>query len=668
MGYGTDLLASGFVASSYHSRVVAALNTDQTVLFAPRFLEAHAGTAILKDPVTAIVELVANSWDAGAHNVSITWPDEASGQRFRIEDDGHGMTDAEFQRRWFTLSYERLSEQGGFAQLPDANHDSPPRPAFGRNGLGRHAIFCFGDSYTLTTWRDGKQTAYQVTRGVSSPLMKGHLGTKKRDGHGTIIEADSPRQISLSAQQARAEIGMRFLTDPHFSVTLDGERIDFDDLPETQIDKIEINAGDAGPITITVLDTRETDRTSKQHGVAWHVLGRLVGQCSWDGTGHDRFLDGRRAEAKRYTFIVEANGLKPAVSKNWKHFLTDHPLYREANDAAQEVIREKLIELTRERRSATVKAVRDALGDSVSRLTPLSREKWIAFVESAVTACPSLSEKELTQLGGVLATLEDSRSKYGLIQQLHSLKPDDLDEIHRILRDWTLGFAKIVLDEVAGRLRLVDELHDKVLDPATREVQELQPLFKRGLWIFGPEYESIEYTSNLGMTKVIQELFGCDDTGSLHRPDFAILPDSSVGLYSYPTFDQEGGEIGVDRLVIIELKKPGIPISTDEKAQAWKYVRELYAKGCLQDGSRVTCFVLGSRIDPLEGRARVEMDSRVTIQPMNYDTVLGRAKSRMLKLYDRVKDAPFLDEREVEDFLSVDSGEQRSLFAAGARP
>jgi hypothetical protein len=644
---------------------VAASAPDQTVLFASRFLEAHAGPAILKDPITAIVELVANAWDAGARNVAISWPDESTGQKFSIEDDGHGMTDAEFLRRWFTVSYDRLEEQGGVAQMPEPKEDEPQRPAFGRNGLGRYAVFCFAESYTLTTWRDGKETAYRVTRGIESPLAKGHLGSKKRTGHGTRIEADTSRYVALSPSQARAEIGMRFLTDPHFAVSLDGVRIAFDDLPKTQVDVIKVDGGAAGPITITVLDTRETDRTSKQHGIAWHVKNRLVGKCSWEGTGHEKFLDGRRAEAKRYTFIVQAGEvLETAVSKDWQHFYSDHPLFREANEPVQDAIRNKLIELTQEKRTATVRAVREALGDSVARLTPLGREKWTEFVDNAVIACPSLTEKELTQLGGVLVNLEESRSKYGLIQQLHDLKPDDLDELHRILRDWTLRFAKIVLDEVAGRLRLVDELQDKVLDPATKEVQELQPLFKRGLWIFGPEFETIEYTSNVGMTTVIQQLCGGEQKGSLNRPDFAILPDSTVGLYSYPRYDNEGGEVGIDRLVIIELKRPGVRISTDEKGQAWKYVIELYEKGQIQDSTRVMCFVLGSEVHQVESNARIEMDGRVVIQPLTYTLVLQRAKSRMLKLYDRVKEAPFLDDHAVETFLNGDDGQQRSLFAA----
>lgn len=69
---------------------------------------------------------------------------------------------------------------------------------------------------------------------------------------------------------------------------------------------------------------------------------------------------------------------------------------------------------------------------------------------------------------------------------------------------------------------------------------------------------------------------------------------------------------------------------------------ELYRKGLIQDSTRVTCFVLGDSVDPFEGRERKEFDGRVVIQPMDYNIVIERAKSRLLKLYDRVKGAPFL--------------------------
>lgn len=240
--------------------------------------------------------------------------------------------------------------------------------------------------------------------------------------------------------------------------------------------------------------------------------------------------------------------------------------------------------------------------------------------------------------------MEQSDTKYSLINKLHELNPNQFDNLHEILSEWSLDLAKEVLDELQVRLRLLDELKERVLDTNTREVQDLQPLFHQGLWIFGPEYETIEFTSNEGMTKVIQSLFKVDQSGSRNRPDFAILPDSTVGSYCYPTYDLDGGEIGVGRLVIVELKKPGVPISTDEKAQCWKYVTELLKKGLIGNATKVTCFVLGNEIDPFEKEARRDNDNCI-IQPMDYQVVITRAKSRLLKLYDRVKGAPFLEEQ-----------------------
>ena len=44
--------------------------------FADRFLQDHAGQ-IISEPRTAILELIANSYDAGATEINIVWPTAA---------------------------------------------------------------------------------------------------------------------------------------------------------------------------------------------------------------------------------------------------------------------------------------------------------------------------------------------------------------------------------------------------------------------------------------------------------------------------------------------------------------------------------------------------------------------------------------------------------------
>jgi hypothetical protein len=281
--------------------------------------------------------------------------------------------------------------------------------------------------------------------------------------------------------------------------------------------------------------------------------------------------------------------------------------------------------------------------------------QWTTFVKKAQEDCPSIKVNDVLKLSEVVANLQQAKSGYALIHKLSEYGPDQLDELHRLLEDWSLDMVKIVLDEVGRRLKLVEELRVRINDDKTKEVQDLQPLFEKGLWILGPEFETIEYTSNEGMTRVVQDLFGQDGMrASKNRPDFAILPDGTAGLYSYPRYDEAGSEMGTDCLVVVELKKPGVRISTEQKAQCWKYVKELYEKGLLQDGvTKVRCFSLGKTVDPHESSERSEKDGRVLIRPMLFDDVLTRAKGRLLKLYDRVKNAPFLKEHrsELEAFL-----------------
>ena len=119
----------------------------QPITFGRRFLERHAGH-VMDDPRIALVELVANAYDAGATSVKIEWPDQRGGS-FAISDNGIGMTKDQFARRWRQLNYSRLDEQGTAVEFPPKTRGVQPRTAFGQSGIGRHGAFCFSDQYTL---------------------------------------------------------------------------------------------------------------------------------------------------------------------------------------------------------------------------------------------------------------------------------------------------------------------------------------------------------------------------------------------------------------------------------------------------------------------------------------------------------------------------------------
>lgn len=623
---------------------------QQAVLYDDRFLESFTGPNILRDPKTAVVELVANAWDAGATKVNIIWPDESDELCFSIEDNGHGMSEEAFNRIWRTLAYDRTKAQGEYALFPD-DLDLPPRIAFGRNGKGRFAGFCFGDEYFAETWRDGKSVTFKISRGGGEqPFQLDKQQEVQKIGHGTRIYVTAAKRSLPPESIARAEIGMRFLTEPTFFVTLNGHAIKFSDIPEANIDEITKTIEGLGDVSIIAIDTLNTDKTTSLHGVAWHVNNRLVGDCSWK-YGEDSLLDGRYKAAKRFIFIVKSNFLAKAVLPDWSGFDVDDEDYKKTLNVVLDCIKETVLKISKKEREATFNDLKRANKNNILKMSMAGVEKWEKFIQSVQTDCPSIKDKDLHKLAGILAKLEISQNQYALLHKLSEMEPGQLDELHKVLDEWTLDMAKVVLDELKGRLSLLSKLKEKVFDASADEVQELQPLFHQGLWIFGPEYETVEFTSNEGMTKVIQSLFKSDEKGSRNRPDFAILPDSTIGLYYYPHYDEEGGEYGTARLTIVELKRSGIPIGEEQKAQCWKYIKELYSKGLVDESSKITCFVLGSTIENQETHARKEKDDRVIIKPLDYNNVITRATTRLHRLYDRVKNAPFLNKNEIEEFV-----------------
>ncbi|WP_334020149.1 ATP-binding protein [Burkholderia orbicola] len=625
---------------------------QEDIFYEDRFLESWAG-AIITNPSTAIVELVANCWDAYATEVKISWPDPKKNKQFSISDNGKGMTKSEFDYIWRAMSYDRIAKTGP-TSAPPPGVEGLPRFVFGKNGKGRFASFCLTKSYQITSIKDGQKFVYKVSRTSNKPLITELVEFVESgvDGHGTTITGEGEiRQINLTVEQARELLGGRFLANPSFKVILNESPITFSDIGKSSLSIVDVDVPGYGTVKIYHIDTRKADKTAKQHGIAWWVTNRAVGDCKWRGTDVERILDGRTEKAKRFTFIVQADFLNKenAVKEDWSGFHDNNEAWLKTRPIVQDKIKEIISNTSYAEREGKRIAVLERVGESVNLLPLLSKERVTTFVNEVVDTCPNFGEQEVVQLTSILAKLEKSKSQYGLLEILHNQDPNDLDALHEVLSQWTIGMAKVVLDEIQGRLKVINELRIKIQVAGIDEVKELQPLFAKGLWMFGDKFESIHFTSNKGMTTVIRELFdGKAEKASLNRPDFVIRGDGSTGFYCLPSYNEDHEEVGVGHLVIVDLKTTKLSLGSKEKEQIWKYVKELKKKGYIQPETRVDGFVLGDQIESGEGGTRTEDNDKVKIQPLLYSIILSRAEQRLLKLYERVREAPFLLEQQEE--------------------
>jgi hypothetical protein len=196
--------------------------------------------------------------------------------------------------------------------------------------------------------------------------------------------------------------------------------------------------------------------------------------------------------------------------------------------------------------------------------------------------------------------------------------------------------AKTVLDELRFRLELIDRLTQLVESHQADELHDLQPLFERGLWIFGPHFEAVSFTSNRTLATVVKTFFGTAAlTTPLKRPDFVVLPNSSIGVYAADSFDAHHEVDGFDAIVIVELKRGGFRLTHAEKDQAMGYARQLRLSGKVKSSTTITCYVLATEIDP--SALDETREGTTTVLPRTYQAVLRQAHARTFNLLERVK-------------------------------
>lgn len=609
---------------------------ESGVLFGSNFLADHAGQLML-DGRLALIELVANAYDAGATNVEIAWPSETEGP-FSIEDNGTGMTTEEFQRRWRTLGYNRTQEQGRWAEVPPKSElRRRSRLAFGQSGKGRHGAFCFADSYEVTTWRDGTLLTgtVRLTPGGSEPFEFADFATRKRKGHGTRISTIVRKHL-LSDAQVSVAIGSKFLVDPAFNVSVNGVALSLLDLDTVASEDIEV--GEHGTITVHEIDPNASDRTTHMRGITWWVQGRMVGAPSWDGLDKaGAILDGRTAVAKRLSYVIQADVMKPDVKADWRGFHATERSNAVIKTAREHIIRRLEGHLADTRTSRKRQALKET-ADSLKGLSSVSHRAIGEFTDSVLATCPSISQGDLSRTVAVFANLEKARSGYSLLGELATCSPDDLDRWTEIMRRWSASDAETVLNELYWRLELIKDL-ELLTERQSDELHEIQPLFERGLWIFGPEYEAKDFRSNRAMVTVVAELFGGNPEGaSSKRPDFVALPDRTVGVYAADSYDEEGEVSGVAKVLIVELKRGGSTLTRKEVAQPEEYVTELRSNHHVQATTKFDVFVLGTLLADDAADERT-VGQHTVIRPMKYERVLKRAHSRTFHLLEKVRGA-----------------------------
>ena len=507
-----------------------------------------------------MTELVANAWDAGASNVTISIPEE-TGHLLYIEDDGIGMSESEFQHHWMTLRYNRLKEHGRNVKLPSGEKSN--RLAFGRNGVGRHGLFCFGNEYKVITEKDGKKLTLKIKPNVGSqPFAVVEKEECISTKNGTRLEVIVTKNLP-NIDKITEILSARFLHDPQFTITVNHRTLNLEDLTgETEPAEMDIE-GTNIHLTAYFVDTTKAGRKSIFQGIAFWQSGRLVGEPSWS-LGKNLILDGRTSLAKRYTFIVKSNDLSEYIKEDWSGFKTSDEIEK-VYQAVEEFVNNSLESVSFATISNVTENLDITIKQSLKKVNPLVREEVKCTIAEIVKTNPKVRQESVNLVVQTILNMENSKNGHELLEKLATLSSDDIDGLNKLLNKWTVSDALVVLNEIDRRLSIITAIRKLGKDKTTDELHVLHPMIAESRWLFGPEYESSEYIFNQQMKTAVERIFTdvkylTLDANYKKRPDLICLPDSTIGVTGIEDIPADLGLAKVRKLLLIELKKGGFKI------------------------------------------------------------------------------------------------------------
>lgn len=614
----------------------------QSVLFETGYL-ARTYSSLANNPELAILELVANCWDAGASNVKITLPKEYDDVLI-IEDDGTGLTEEEFDERWMTLAYNRLTHQGKHVIFPD-ERNTERRLAYGKNGIGRHGLICFNnEGYTIITQKNGKkQTIELTTVEKDSPL---HIKSRKVEDvdislHGTrlevIVSTNFPDKKKISEK-----LSNHFLYNPSFKIYVDNVHLSLETYSTPakqttlQIDNITLE--------ISLINTEHEKKKNErmyEKGVAIWQDQRLVGEPSWV-LGGEQIIDQRITFAKHYLVIVKSTNLEDYVLPDWTGFKSSKEI-ESVFSAIQYCVERWVDELGKETAAELKKDLLECYEDELSRLPLLRRRELDGFFNDIAPSSYRYSKNVRDEIVQAVIKLQEKKSGRELLSKLMSYSEGEVDKLNALLDEWDVNDAYEVLDLIDKRIKLLEALRRYCDDKRADELHLLQPIITDSRWLFGPEFESSEYVANKtlqnSMKKIFSNSFGeisFDD--AKRRPDLVLIDSGYVSATAISDIDRDTKMDTIRHILIIELKRGGFKITKNEKNQASDYTDAFVNYPNLRKPA-VTTYVVGSEIDVgISPKYTCGENNEGSIFIVTYSHLIDTAERRLFNLRQRLSD------------------------------
>lgn len=542
----------------------------------------HLGVQMYKRRDTAVAELVANCWDAGATVVEIEIPASdysPENSELRIMDNGSGMSDDDVEDHYLVLGRNRRAE---------GDPAPPDRPVMGRKGIGKLAGFGIARVMDITTWTDSRTTSLTLDLDA---LKTGDGDAADIPLEGTITEGQPDDAIDetgtkltlrtlkhagpLDVDRLHEALARRFsrTVQGSMEIRINGEalrapNVDFEfRVPEEADAMQEDTLSDGGTVRYWYGFSKKVLQSAQMRGFTVLVNGKTAQAPNYffdvEGTASGQH------GTKYLTGVIEADYLDSGADDESDLISTDRQEIDWENDLTQplhewgdRLTRDALAERSRRRGDEAEKRVYDLpeFKERIDRLEADLQKRVKQYLR--VLGEADAEDDKMLQLADSLIRAFEYRHFHDVVNDIDAAgtSPDDLHKLLDHLREWKVLESRAILEIVNGRLEITDKFAQMLAEDAPETAHQrgqdnLHDLLAEYPWIVNPEWQVLNEEKRI--TTQVRE-WGFEEEG-----------EEDGQRYDFLALDGEG------QIILIEIKRPGHPVELDEVARLDEYAVKL---------------------------------------------------------------------------------------------
>lgn len=567
-------------------------NNRLELIFDPNTIE-HLGISLYSKLPSVLSELISNSWDADAENVTIQFEENEESKRIIYNDDGNGMTFDELQNKYLVIGRNRRTKSESQVS------ETKSRPVIGKKGLGKLSVFGICNIVEVISIRDCKKNHFKMdlndiranTDGNYSPEIL-HYNEDTNDDSGTTIILKSVRRKSAFNLTAMAlSLSKKFQIFDELNVVLKSDDSNIQVSNELKFEgynkefewtfpRKEYNEDYEFWADIKgFLYTLETPvKDPEMRGIYLISRGKIVNTAEFYGARDNDLFHSYITGYLDVSFIDDFDEdviSTDRLSLNWE---TDKT--RELQSYLQEIVKVVGREWRQKRAQKKKDTLKDEKGIDVedwqSKLPTYEKELSDKIIDPIMTNTDITPDETSEIVSNVMNQFDNQTFKEYASHIADISNPEEIPKLIKLMDDWKSIESKQFKDLAYSRIEVIKQF-EEYIDTDTKEVPTIHDFLKKFSWLLDPRI--LEFRDEVRYTDLLKETFPDDELDETNRRiDF--LCSNALGEILY----------------VIEIKRSQYTVDYNAIEQAYDYGSFLKEHYATQTGfSKVVCYVVGGK-------------------------------------------------------------------------